>query len=282
MTSPKTEDGRPKAKGKKQKLKVKKKYMKIIICSIISILSVILISGCNGSGNAQKDAQAETDTTTVADTGFTGITQGMSGQYIVNETTYKNGVRHGLKKTFYQSGKVRQTFWYENGLRQDSSRWYFEEGQLFRTTPYKNDTIDGIQKQFYRTGKLKAKIGFEKGLRTTFFQEFTTDGKLVSGYPQPVVKTIDNYKTKGAFRISMELSDKSEKVRFFRGELYNGVFDTSRCERIKTIKGIGYLDLKKVSSPKSEYVGIIAEILTGFGNNYLVYKKIDLPYNDLN
>jgi hypothetical protein len=256
--------------------------MKITYFSIITILSIILISGCNCSGNAKKDALAETDTTTVADTGFTGITKGMSGQYIVNETTYKNGVRHGLKKTFYQSGKMRQTFWYVNGLRQDSSRWYFEEGQLFRTTPYKNDTIDGIQKQFYRTGKLKAKIGYEKGLRTTFFQEFTTEGKMVGGYPQVMVNTIDSYQSKGTFRITLQLSDKSEKVRFFRGELYSGVFDTSRCDRIKTVKGIGYLDLKKAPSAKSEYVGVIAEILTSFGNNYLVYKKIDLPYNDLN
>jgi len=255
--------------------------MKIFNCTIITILSVILISGCNGSGNSKKNDSEEADTTTVADTGFTGITQGMSGQYIVNETTYKNGIRHGLKKTFYQSGKVRQTFLYENGLRQDSSRWYFEEGQLFRTTPYKNDTIDGIQKQFYRTGKLKAKIGYEKGLRTTFFQEFTPEGKLVAGYPELIVTTNDNYSTKGTFRITLQLSDKSEKVRFFRGELYSGVFDTSKCERIKTVKGIGYVDLKRSKSAKPEYVGIIAEILTGFGNNYLVYKKIDLGHNDL-
>jgi hypothetical protein len=169
-----------------------------------------------------------------------------------------------------------------NGLRQDSSRWYFEEGQLFRTTPYKNDTIDGIQKQFYRTGKLKAKIGYEKGLRTPFFQEFTTEGKLIGGYPQLIIKPIDSYKAKGTYRITLELSDKSEKVKFFRGEFYGGVFDTTRCESIKTVKGIGYLDLKKASSAKSGYVGVIAGILTDFGNNYLIYKKIDLPYNDLN
>jgi len=29
-------------------------------------------------------------------------------------------------------------------------------------------------------------------------------------------------------------------------------------------------------------VGVVAEILTNFGNNYLVYKKIELPYHDLN
>ncbi len=249
---------------------------------ILIIAAPLLVTGCGGNSGTKQDSEPTGDTTAVADTGFTGITKGMSGQYIVNETTYKNGIRDGLKKTFYQSGKVRQTFWYVNGLRQDSSRWFFEEGQLFRTTPYKNDTIDGIQKQFYRTGKVKAKIGYLKGLRTTFFQEFNTEGKLISGYPQLIVNTTDNYKTKGTYRIALELSDKSEKVRFFRGELYEGVFDTSSCERVRTIKGTGYLELKKSGSAKSEYVGVIAEILTGFGNNYLVYKKIELPYNDLN
>ena len=78
------------------------------------------------------------------------------------------------------------------------------------------------------------------------------------------------------------LSDKSTKVKFYRGEFSNGVFDTTHCVKLNTINGIGNLDLKKTGSPKTGYVGIIAEILTNFGNNYLVYKKIDLPYNDLN
>jgi hypothetical protein len=77
------------------------------------------------------------------------------------------------------------------------------------------------------------------------------------------------------------LSDKSTKVRYWSGELSNGLFDTAHCKKINTIKGIGTLDLKKTGSPKSDYAGIIAEILTNFGNNNLVYKKIGLPYNDL-
>ena len=40
--------------------------------------------------------------------------------------------------------------------------------------------------------------------------------------------------------------------------------------------------LKKTGSPKKDFIGVIAELLTNFGNNCLQYKKIDLPYNDLN
>src|SRR5512133_3036797 len=180
--------------------------MKRIVLSLIVLILIVAI-GCTGKGPGKKETKAAEEITTVPDTGFTGIKKMMSGQYVVSEITFQNGVRDGLMKTFYQGGQVRTTFWYEKGLKQDSARWYYQEGQLFRTTPFKNDTVDGIQKQFYRNGRVKAKIGYSKGLRTTFIQEFTPEGKLVGNYPTLVVNITDNYKTKGIYRVSLELSD---------------------------------------------------------------------------
>lgn len=257
--------------------------MKVLSGILILIISTLFLSGCTGKGGGNKDMQAGTDTVAaVPDTGYTGITQYMSGELIIKEVTFKNGVREGLMKSFYQDGRLRQTFWYENGLREDSSKWYYLEGQLFRSTPYKRDTIDGIQIQYYRNGRVKAKLGFIKGLRTPYFEEFTPDGKLVGGYPELLVNIRDEYSTKGVCRVTIELPDKSVKVKYFRGDFSGGVYDTAHLKQINTIKGIGHLDLKKTGSPKIGNLGIIAEIQTNFGNKYLVYKKIDLPYNDLN
>jgi hypothetical protein len=256
--------------------------MKIISGSIITIFSILFTISCGGKGGSKKDAQIQTDTITVPDTGFTGIKKYVSGQFLIKEVTFKNGVREGLMKSFYQDGRVRMTFWYENGVREDSSRFFYPEGKLFRTTPYKRDTIDGIQKQYYRDGKLKAKIGYKKGLRTTYFEEYKQDGKLVGGYPELIVSKTDNYKSKGIYRVSLQLSDKSTKVRYYQGDLTGGIFDTAHCKPIKAIKGIGNLDLRKTGTPKTGSVNVVAEILTNFGNNYLVSKKIELPYNDLN
>jgi hypothetical protein len=255
--------------------------MKSFSISLIVLVSLLSFNSCTGKRSAKNNIASEADSVTVPDTGFTGIKQGMSGRYIVNEVTYKNGVRNGLMKTFYQSGKLRQTFWYVNGLRQDSAIWFWEEGQVFRTTPFKNDTIDGVQKQYYRTGKLRARLSYIKGLRTPQLEEYTSEGKLVTGYPQLVVSTVDEYKSKGIYRINLSLSDKSTKVKYYRGDFSGGVFDTAHCEKIKTTEGIGKLTLRKSGSTKTESVGVIASILTGFGNNYLVYKKIELPYSDL-
>ncbi len=248
-------------------------FVTLIICSLIA---------CTGKGNAKKEQIAVTDSSSVTDTGYTGIKQYMSGKTLVKLVTFKNGVREGLMKSFYQTGELRQTWIYKNGVREDSSIWFYQQGQPFRSTPYKNDTIDGIQKQYYRTGQLKAKIGYQKGLRTTFLQEFSPDGNLIKGYPDLDIKVTDEYKTKSTYKLTLGLTNKSINVRYYRGDIANGVFDTTRCKSIKSIKGIGTLILKKVGTQKPATVGIIAEILTDFGNNYLVYKKVELPYHDLN
>lgn len=255
--------------------------MKLFSIPVLLVLVFFSQTGCTGKKNAKTEAQDSVDTTAVNDTGYTGIKQYMSRNILIKEVTFKNGVRQGVMKSFYQTGEVRQTFWYENNLREDSSIWFYLEGQPFRMTPYKRDTIDGIQKQFYRTGQLKARIGFSKGLRNTFFEEYTKEGKVVRGYPEVVIKTSDDYKTKSAYKITMELSDKSPSVKFYRGELSNGLFDTARYKPIPTLRGVGTLNLRKSTSAKSSSIEIIASIVTNFGNYYLVYKKIDLPYPDL-
>jgi antitoxin component YwqK of YwqJK toxin-antitoxin module len=251
--------------------------MKLFYVSIIFILALLLNPGCKGkTGSASGN-----DTTTVSDTGFTGIKKYMSGNQLVMETTFRNSVREGLSKTFYPSGKLKGTVWYENGLREDSAKWYFEDGPLFRTTPYNRDTVDGIQIQYFRNGKLKARIGYKKGFRTFAFEEFDMKGKKVTGYPDLVVNTKDEYISKGTYTISLSLSDKSQKVKYFTGDFDNGIIDTTRCVKINTINGTGILKLNKSNAPQAGSVDVLASILTFYGNNYLVHKKIELPYKDL-
>jgi len=254
--------------------------MKKLLYSLFIIVLAGAI-GCKGKGPGKQDLQNAADTSTVADTGRTGVVQYMSGQYKVSEVTFKNGVRHGLMKSFYQTGEVRTTWWYENGLKQDSARYYYQQGEVFRTTPYKNDTIDGIQKQFYRTRKVRAKIGWSKGMRTDYMEEFDSKGKLIGGYPQIVANVKDQYATNGTYRIGLELSDKSKFVNFYLGEFTDGRFDTTHCKLLTKDIGTAEIVLKKSGNPGPNYVSVIASIRTPLLNRYLSTKKINLPYNDL-
>ncbi len=252
--------------------------MKIFSSTIVVILALLFSGGCTNKGSGKKDANVENDPANAADS----IVQYFSNQVLLKEVSFKNGVRNGLTKTYYRGGQLYQTFWYINDLREDSSGYYYLEGQLFRSTPYKHDTIDGIQRQYYRTGEIKAKIGYSKGLRTPYFEEFTKEGKHVKGYPDIVTGINDEYNSSGRYTINLSLSDNNKKVKFYRGEFTDNRFDTAKCRLLKTTDGRAALILKKTGTPKRSYVGIISEFTTGFANRYLVYKKIDLPYNDLN
>jgi hypothetical protein len=256
--------------------------MKKLFIPAFIIIFLTIAAGCRGKVSGKKDLKSAADTVTVPDTGFTGIKKYLSGNLLLKEVTFKNGIREGLTKTFDRGGRLYQTFWYENNLREDSACWYFQEGQVFRTTPYKHDTVDGIQKQYYRTGELRAKIGFKKGMRTRLFEEYDRNGKLYKGYPEIEVSVKDEYSTSGLYHVGLELSDKSAKVKFYRGEFAEGRYDTTLRKSINVVKGKATLVLKKSGQAKQDYISVIAEIVTPFGNRYLAAKKIELPYKDLN
>ena len=246
-----------------------------------SLILLILMVGCTGGGNPKGIVQAETDTVSVPDTGYTGIKQYFTGNTLIKEVTFKNGIREGVMKSFYNGNQVRQTFWYENGLREDSAKWYYLEGQVFRSTPYYRDTINGIQQQYFKNGRIKARLGFKMGMRNFYFEEYGTDGKLITDYPDVNITIADNYRSSGTYKITLMLSNKATKVKYYKGDFSEGIYDTTKVVAIRTVNGVGNLTLRKASAPTKSSVEVLAEILTKYGNNYLLVKKIDLPYNDL-
>ena len=252
--------------------------------SLFTIILALFIAaaGCQNRGSGGKDSGEEDSGSAIPDTGFTGIGVYRSGNLVSAEVTMKNGVRHGIMKTYYPSGKLRQTFWYENGLRQDTAIWYHEDGVIFRKTPFRNDSIDGMQIQYYRNGKVRARLEFVNGLRTPFLEEFNSNGKLFTSYPELIIRTKDNYNTDGTFEILAELDKNDVNSNFYRGELKDNLFNPKEYVKINNSETTGYLQLSKTGSRNPGYIGIIAEILTGLGNRKIVYKRIELPYSDLN
>jgi antitoxin component YwqK of YwqJK toxin-antitoxin module len=249
------------------------------------VIFLLLTAGCQNKAkkNSSTENKSLSDTTTVADTGYTGIKQYYSGARLVKEVTFKNGIRQGLMKSYYASGLLRQTFWYENGRIQDTAKWYFEDSieRVFRKTPMKDDSAHGIQIQYYRTGVVRAKLEFVNGLRTPFIEEFESNGRKITDYSDVVIQTKDEYKQNGTYVIYTELTKKNIKATFYRGEYINGLFNPKKYAKINTTDFTGRLELKKSATAGNKYIGIIAEISTPIGNKSLIYKKIDLPYNDL-
>lgn len=255
--------------------------MKYISIFIITFCIILATQGCLSKGGKKQAVINPVDTQTVADTGFTGIRQYYSNRTLSYEVTFKNGIRQGLMKSFYPGGKVRQTFWYEKGLKEDTAVWFYEEGEVFRRTPFKRDSMNGIQIQYYKSGAVRAKMNFVNGLRTPYFEEFTSEGKKITDYPAVIVRTRDDYKTNGTYNIYLELDKKNVKVNFYYGELTDSLFIPKSLKSLNTSDYTGLLQLRKSSLPGKGSSEIISEITTALGNKLIVYNKVTLPYNDL-
>lgn len=257
--------------------------MKQIIFLLTIVIILTLGVGCQNKSKKNSSSQNEKteNATAVPDTGFTGIKQYFSGGRLVKEVTLKNGIRNGLMKTFDASGLLYQSFWYENGKREDTAKWYYPDGRVFRRTPFKSDSANGIQSQHYKNGVVRAKLEYKNGIRTPFLEEFESNGMKIIGYPDLIVKITDEYNQTGKFKINLMLNNTRISAIFYKGEFTDGLYTPKKYVKLNNSETTGYLELKKSATTGDNYVGIIAEIPTTLGNKYLVYKKVNLPYNNL-
>ena len=200
--------------------------MKTGISLFIILLLLALSSGCSNRSNKRSSSKGadSTNISNVPDTGYNGITQYFSTGRLVKEVTFKNGIRNGLMKTYNASGQLYQTFWYVNGMKEDTAIWYFENGKIYRKTPFKNDSMNGTQIQYYRSGGVRAKLNFVNGIRTPDLEEFESNGRKIADYPDLVITTKDEYSQTGTFKIYLELTKKNVKATYYKGEYADGLF----------------------------------------------------------
>lgn len=198
---------------------------------------------------------------------------------LVKEVSFKDDIRHGLSRNYYDDGRLKRTIWYENGLKEDTAKWYYREGRVYRASPYRNDELHGVQTKYYKTGRVQATIPYKHGLRTPGLKEYLPDGREVDNYPEIEHTIRDMTETdQGVIKIFTMLSNESTDVRFFRGSLNeDGTFDPADCTDITTSSGIGFAQVSPGSPQEKGYVDIIAVYLTRFRNKKLIIKRIELP-----
>jgi len=243
---------------------------------VIQIAFLAALAGCGG------------DTAKLSGTGDDGVSQKFTGvrpfykdNRLEKEVTYVNGRRNGITKTYYPSGNLKQTFNFIDGRKNDLATWYYEDGKVFRTTPYKNDTIHGIQIQYYRSGRIKAEMSYVEGHRLPDLKEYFDNNKQKIIKANIVISTRDEYAENGIYKIFAELDNKNLGVIFFKGDFTDGAFNRNNLTKITTSGGIGYLELSVGPVGNNGYVGIIAEYTTDYGNKNYIYKKLTIPYKDV-
>lgn len=250
--------------------------MKNLISGILMLAFVLAVS-CSG-GRSDQGGKPKHE----RDTGYTGTRSYIKNDVKFKEVEFKNGVRQGMTRTFYKGGMLEQEIPYVDGRKNGAAKWYYPDGKLFRTTPYVNDTISGSQVQYYKNGNVKAKLDYVDGKRVPGVEEYMMDGKKVDNYPSLKYRVSDQYEARGVYKLFIEMSDLSENVKYYRGDLTDGLVDMNVLVPLMQTATTGYLDLKKTEGHQADSVSVVASYLTGFGNRLYYRLAIPLPYKDLN
>lgn len=260
----------------KLKSKTEMKDLTSVAVIIVMMLAVSCGGGKGDSGDGGKKAGH------VRDTGFTGVRNYIRDNIKLKEVEFRNGVKEGMTRTFYKGGVIEQEIPYVADKKNGEARWYYPDSKLFRVTPYVNDTIHGSQIQYYKSGRIKARLDYIDGKRLPGLEEYNMSGEKVTSYPGIRYHVNDRYAERGLYKIFIEMDDMAENVKFYRGDLVNGLVDLDSLKPLLQTATTGYLDLQKTPNHSADSVVVVAAYLTGFGNRLYYRLAIPLPYKDLN
>lgn len=109
--------------------------------------------------------------------------------------SYLNGMQHGITKTFYPNGKLRDSRAYKENRSFGKHYGYWENGNQKFEFFYLNDKREGSNKQWYESGQAYAFLNFKDDKEEGMQQAWRQNGK-------PYI----NYQAKNGFRYGLQKS----------------------------------------------------------------------------
>lgn len=133
------------------------------------------------------------------------------GQYAqtpMSETNFSNGKKSGLFRQYYDNAKIQEDTYYQNDLKNGSSRWYNKTGRMIAEYNYLNGNFEGEQKTFYDNDTLQNLSTYKNNQLFGDYKEYYRNGNLkISG------KYVDGLK-EGAWIEYDELGKPSKTVKY--------------------------------------------------------------------
>jgi len=243
--------------------------------NILLFYCLIVISGCD-----LEPSQSEPNANIIRDKEGK-IIEGEYTRYsksgkVASVMNFKNKKLEGWAVKYYEDGvSKRSELNYSVGLLEGVQKRYYKSGALYKEEMYAGDKRNGITKKYREGGELMSEAMFKDGFPGTDLKEYLTNGKLKKIYPEIVIEEEDNLRENGTYNIKVFLSDKSQKVEFYLGELDEGNYLNDNMQR-QYSQDDGVLTftiyLERGQIANGEY-NIIAKVITRLNNVYVITRK---------
>ena len=93
------------------------------------------------------------------------------------EWNYRDGLKDGLFRLWYENGKLGKQINYKDGKRNGLSKRYYKNGRLEIETNYRDDGTS-TQKNYYEDGTLKSIINWKNALMDGKVEDYYLNGVL--------------------------------------------------------------------------------------------------------
>ncbi len=182
-------------------------------------------------------------------------------------------IKHGIQKRYYRHGSIYSEIPYLAGKKEGIAYTYYPvtgntEPVVWKEQPYINDKLEGICKRYHRDGKLQAEYEYKKGLPAVGLKEYYQSGNPVN-LPELI---LSKTKTLEYFYVTARLSDGTQNVDYFIGDLMEGKFLPENLKGLQVVNGVGEILVPLTT----KQVTITAVEFTSYKNRYIVSKSITL------
>lgn len=94
------------------------------------------------------------------------------------EGTFVNGKVDGLRKMYFQNGKVRVEKYYKDGIENGIDKEYYEDGSLEQKGEFANGKEEGTWESYYPNGQVKLRSSYKEGEVFDTATRYYSTGKI--------------------------------------------------------------------------------------------------------
>lgn len=83
----------------------------------------------------------------------------------VSEENFSGGQKHGISRTFYNSGEMLDESEWKNGIQEGNYRAFYKEGKPYMQCKYAGGKRNGLCLSYYKNGRIEMEAYYKNNLR---------------------------------------------------------------------------------------------------------------------
>ena len=104
------------------------------------------------------------------------------GVQLVKRSLYRDGVRHGVSRSWYENGQLAYERRFREGTEAGTHRGWYDDGQFKFDHHFRNGVLEGTARDWFPDGTLYKEFHYERGYESGAQRMWCVDGTVRANY----------------------------------------------------------------------------------------------------